>query len=298
MNKEDFLERIQKLTHPLAPVSVNTEPRLHKLNNIRCIAFDFYGTMFISAVGDIGIDEEKEESNADYFAEALESSGFTLRQNDAAKRGIQIFDETISTHIERAKNDGIDYPEPVITAVWLDVLTKLLNEKLIEGNISEEVAMQFGIEFEFRVNDVWPVPDLKPVLNKLLERNLKLGIISNSQFYTPLTFEAVLGKSPAEFGFDPDLLIWSYESGRKKPSPDFYRLFNRATEKKNISPEEILFVGNDIRKDIQPAKEVGMKTALYVGDRRSVRHEDHELKLPEFMADIVIDDLKQLPECL
>lgn len=296
-NKNELLERIRILSNPLAPVSINTKPQLRELENIRCVAFDFYGTMFISAVGDIGIDEEQEESNAEYFAEALEHTGFTILQSDGAKRGIQIFDETITTHIETAKNKGIDYPEPVISAVWLDVLNTLLKKELIKGNISKLKALEFGIEFELRVNDVWPVPDLKPVLNRLLDQNLMLGIISNSQYYTPLTFEAILGSHPEEF-FDPDLLIWSYETGRKKPSADFYRLFIQAAEKKKIKAEEVLYVGNDIRKDIQPAKEVGMKTALYVGDRRSIRHKDHELDQPQFAADIIIDDLKQLFQCL
>lgn len=298
MDKETILERIRTLTHPLSPVSINHRTNLRQLEGIKCVAFDFYGTMFISAVGEIGIDEDQESHSARFFAQALEDTGFTILDDKAGERGTQLFEDTVNAHIETAKNDGIDVPEPVITAVWSDVLATLQEEHLIEGELSQEKAQLFGIEFEFRINDVWPVPDLKNILEEILDRQLKLGIISNSQYYTPLTFEAIMGKTPTEFGFDPSLLIWSYKTGRKKPSPAFYKLFVNAAEQQGIKPDEVLYVGNDIRKDIQPAKEVGMKTALYVGDERSIRHEKHHLQQEKFIADIVIEDLHQILECL
>lgn len=298
MHKQAILERIRKLTHPLSPISINHHTHLEPLEGIKCVALDFYGTMFISAVGEIGIDEEKEENSARFFADALKESGFTVRGKQAGKRGAHLFEETVASHVETAKKEGVDIPEPDIIAVWQDILDSLHQEHLIEGEITTEKAQVMGIEFELRINDIWPVPDLKTTLNGFQEKGLELGIISNSQYYTPLTFEALLGESPQAFGFDPELLIWSYKAGRKKPSTAFYQLFIDAALKKNIQPEEVLYVGNDIHKDIQPAKQVGLKTALYVGDDRSIRHEAHHLEQEEFFADVIIDDLPQLLECL
>ncbi|HLR24913.1 MAG TPA: HAD hydrolase-like protein, partial [Fodinibius sp.] len=65
-----------------------------------------------------------------------------------------------------------------------------------------------------------------------------------------------------------------------------------------LQPEEILYVGNDIRKDVQPAKTLGMRTALYVGDRRSLRHQTGELDTDDYRPDLIIDDLRQIEECL
>jgi putative hydrolase of the HAD superfamily len=298
MEKTYLLERIKSLTHPLSPISINHKIKLQKLDGIRCVAFDFYGTMFISAVGDIGVDEKQESASTTYFEEALENTGFTILEEKAGERGIDLFERTVTRYKETAKNNGIDYPEPDIVEVWKDVLTKLKNEQLIDGDLSGDAAVCFGIEFEFRINDIWPTPDLGNLLNSLLDRKLTLGIISNSQFYTPIAFEAFMGKDPAGFGFDPDLLIWSYDAGRKKPSTHFYELFVQAAQKKELYPHEVLYVGNDIRKDIQPAKKLGMKTALYVGDERSIRHDQKELEKTGFAPDLVIDDLHQILECL
>lgn len=298
MNKDLLIQRIRTLTHPLEPVSTGHSTKLQQLKEIRCVAFDFYGTMFISAVGDIGVDEEQQDKSPDWFVEALKATGFEISNPDVGQKGIVIFEQTVELHTKAARDEGIPYPEPNIIAVWLDVLNSLIESEDMEGKATRNDAIRFGIEFEFRINDVWPVPKLTSILEQLKARDLELGIISNSQYYTPIAFEALLEHSPSDFGFNDNLLIWSYQTGRKKPSTDLYRLFVEAAEKEHIRPREVLYVGNDIRKDIQPAKELGMRTALYVGDERSTRHEPEDLKQSRYQSDLIIDDLSQIKDCL
>lgn len=298
MDKNSIFKRITELTHPLEPISVTHITKLEAIEGIRCVAFDFYGTMFISAVGDIGVDEEQQETSYNFFERALKDTGYTIMSNSAGKNGVAIFEEVLHSHVEEARKKGIDHPEPDIVAVWEDVLTTLADRDEIKGDIDREKAKRFGIEFEFRINDVWPVPELESLLKKLLDKNLELGIISNSQYYTPLTFEALLKKSPVEYGFNPNLLIWSYKTGYKKPSVDFYRFFEEAAEKEGLQPHEVLYVGNDVEKDIIPARKVGLRTALYVGDQRSIRHVPGEFDIEKIKPDLVVDELSQIADCL
>lgn len=298
MDRGKLCSRIRALTQPLSPISVNHSTKLATLSGIRCVAFDFYGTMFISGVGDIGVDEEQQTDSAGYFMEALRDTNFSFTDEQVGEKGIQLFHNTIDQMTANAKESGINYPEPDILSVWKAVLTDLQEQNMVRGETGEEAAARFCIEFEFRVNPVWPIPRLEELLSALLAADLQLGIISNSQFYTPITFEAFLEKEPGDFGFHPDLLVWSYEIGRKKPSVDFYRHFTDAIRKQDIAPEEVLYVGNDIQKDIAPAKKLGMRTALYVGDQRSIRHEPHQLEDPALSPELVIDDLHQLRKAL
>src|SRR5690625_24963 len=298
LNTDHFIQRIRDLTKPLYPVNAGHETRLKPIRDIRCVAFDFYGTMFISAVGDIGVDEEQQQKNAAGFTEALEDTGFEITNSSAGERGITLFEQTVKSYIESARREGVDYPEPNIISVWTDVLNGLASSGDIRGEVRKEEAIRFGIEFEFRVNDIWPVPGLKKILKGLIELDIELGIISNSQYYIPIAFEALLGSSPSDFGFNDKLLIWSYRAKCKKPSLDLYRLFIEAAGKETLQPRQILYVGNDIRKDIQPAKEAGMHTALYVGDQRSIRHQPEDLKEREYQPDLIISDLSQIADCL
>ena len=298
MQRSDLIERIQTLTEPTHPERFEHQTDIKALKGIKCVAFDFYGTMFISGAGDIGVDEEQKASAPKIFKEALQSTGFELANASAGKTGLEQFNETIDRVSSEKKDEGILYPEPDIILVWQRVLATLVQLNFIEGPITRQDAIRFAIEFEFRSNRIWPVPDLEEILCTLLEQNYSLGIISNSQFYTPLAFEALIGKSTDAFGFDRALQKWSYMYGIKKPSLDFYRNFTNELPKKNLEPWEILYVGNDLFKDVIPAKKLGMRTALYVGDRRSLRHDDEELANAEQEPDVIIDELHQILRCV
>lgn len=296
--KAELIERIRNLMEPLTPISINHATKLQKLAGIKCVAFDFYGTMFISGVGDIGIDEDQKEESESIFRESITRAGLTIENQAAGRAGLQILKQTLNHYLKQAKEQGIANPEPEIREVWADTLTELTNRSLISGEVKRSTVVKFAIEFEFRVNAVWPVPNLADVLDKLKNMGIRLAIISNSQFYTPLAFEAAIGKSPESFGFDPDLLVWSFECKRKKPDIKFYEQFVERIQQKNLDPTEVLYVGNDIHKDIQPAKKLGIRTALFVGDSRSIRHEEAELEELTFPPDLIIDDLSQIIECL
>lgn len=298
MQKSVLIKRIRELTSPIRPQQFKHETKLRPLEGIKCVAFDFYGTMFISGVGDISIDEEQQEAYQPIFEKALDQTGINVLQATPGKIGLQQFEETILRHKNQKKDEGIEYPEPNIIDVWQEVLASLTELNYIEGPVTEQSATRFAVEYEFNANKIWPVPNLKAILNRLLNRGLMLGIISNSQFYTPLAFEALIGSSTDDFGFDPDLQKWSYVQGVKKPSLNFYRTFVQALPAKNLNPQEVLYIGNDLFKDIIPASKLEMRTGLYVGDRRSLRHEKKDLSKTKYKPDIIIDDLHQISDCI
>ena len=296
--KRMLIERIKELAEPLSPISIDHATSLKKLSGIKCVAFDFYGTMFISGVGDIGIDEDPEGESEEIFRNSLEAAGFTVNDVSAGTYGLQVLEKTLARHKDEAKERGIAYPEPEIREVWKDTLKEMAEQSMISGSVDESSIAKFAVEFEFRINAVWPVPNLAGILTNLKKQGLELAIISNSQFYTPLAFEAIIGQSPENFGFNKDLLVWSYKCGRKKPDTDFYADFVNRIHEQGMDPTEVLYVGNDINKDIKPAKYLGMHTALFVGDSRSIRHEESELKHLSLSPDLVIDRLSQIHECL
>jgi len=297
MEKNVLLNHIKELTSPVYPEKPGHDIHLGAINNIKCVAFDFYGTMFISAAGDIGIDENRDEGNVLFFEEALKACNFKILDEQAGKTGIKEFNQTIERHTNEMKKQGVDFPEPDVRDIFYDVLTALKRKEVIEGEVTKDVATLFVVEFEFRSNTVWPLPDLLTHLVNLKKDGFALGIISNSQFYSTLSFEAMTGITVDKFGFVPDLQKWSYQYGVKKPSRSFYRLFVDELPQFKFQPEEVLYVGNDLNKDVIPAKHFGMKTALYVGDKHSIRHEEKDL-IDKHFPDLIIDDLSQIKECL
>jgi FMN phosphatase YigB (HAD superfamily) len=69
-------------------------------------------------------------------------------------------------------------------------------------------------------------------------------------------------------------------------------------EKHDIGPAEVLHVGSRVDKDIAPAKKLGLKTALFAGDRNSLAATSEQLKDPATRPDVLVTDLAQIAEII
>ncbi|REL29091.1 HAD family hydrolase [Rhodohalobacter sp. SW132] len=291
-------ERFKELSNPLQPEPTGEQPQLTKLTGIKAVIFDFYGTLFISGVGDIGIDDGNSDSQL--LLDALDGADIEVSDPKAGKRGYEIYNKVVTDEIQEIKASGIPYPEPDIRKVWRNVLNQMYAEGLIRSSTSSDDHERMAVEFEVRMNPVWPMEDLHETLEILRNKEMILGIISNSQFYTPIAFEALAGHNLTSLGFDQDLLHWSFEESRKKPGLQFYENFMEKASKKYpaLQPENYLYVGNDMLKDVYPAHEMGMKTALFAGDNRSLKWRKDDSRTKNLKPDIVITTLSQIAECI
>jgi putative hydrolase of the HAD superfamily len=259
----ELMKRIADRALPLSPIATGIAPRLAPMTGIRAVLFDVYGTLLASGAGDIGV--EVAGSDVEPFADALEASGLDRPSRDAAAAGALRYREAIARRHAEGRGQGVDHPEVDIRDVWREVLEGM---KVRHG--ADDVA-RVAVEFECRVNPVWPMPGAADTLTALHERGILLGIISNAQFYTPLVLRSLLGEF-SKLGFRADLCLWSYEAGVAKPSRSLLEEgLTRARAACGAEPQEVLYVGNDDVKDIAPARATGFRAAQFAGDRRSYR---------------------------
>ncbi|WP_456385193.1 HAD family hydrolase [Desulfolithobacter sp.] len=279
------------ILRPLEPVPTGYPVRLQSLS-VRALVFDLYGTLFVSAAGDVGVDAATD--NVLSLMRAGRDAGIpSLDAADVAGEGISLLHQRIEQIHLRAGEMGRLYPEVDIVAVWFWVL-----ESLKIFGIREEQVRLLALSYECRVNPIWPMPGLASVLEELRERGVTLGILSNAQFYTRELFEYLLQASPERCGFSPDLCLWSYQEGEAKPSVNLFTRLSTRLDRLGIAPSEVLYIGNDMLKDIWPARQVGWRTGLFAGDRRSLRLRENDPRVRGVQADIVISDLDQILACL
>ncbi len=288
-----LIKRIQALSSPLLPVPTSVPERFSSLRHIRAVLFDLYGTLFISGSGDIG--SSSDLARAQMLQEALIQAGYTGDLIRASTWGIELFVTYIQKSHAQRRQEGIEYPEVDIRVIWQEVLSTLLTHRLMQGDLTVQAVLQVAVEYECRVNPVWPMPGMQAVLATLRQKRIILGIVSNAQFYTPLLFPAFLSNPLATLRFEPSLCIWSYERLEAKPS---IHLFQRAGEvlrhQYHCLPQETLYVGNDLLNDIWPARQVGWKTALFAGDTRSLRLRPHDPRCTHLDPDLILTDFSQL----
>jgi len=87
----------------------------------------------------------------------------------------------------------------------------------------------------------------------------------------------------------------SYAILEGKPSQKLYSIAaDRLKQKLGLEVWECLYVGNDMRNDIWPAQAIGFKTALFAGDRLSLRlREDHPY-CKDTRPDVIVTSLPEL----
>lgn len=158
--------------------------------------------------------------------------------------------------------------------------------------LSAEAIERLAMEHERAVNPVCAMPGAVETLGALASRGVLLGLVSNAQFYTVQVMEACFGDSLASLGIDPGLCVFSYLERRAKPDVWLFEVARDRLLDRGIRPGEVLYVGNDVRNDIEPAKTVGFRTALFAGDETSLRLRGKSLG--DCSADRVITDLRQL----
>jgi putative hydrolase of the HAD superfamily len=290
-DEQSLIERVDSLTQPLVPRPTDTPARLESVPDIRAVLFDVYGTLVISASGDIGLSADAARSDA--FLDAWGAAGMDSALLPPGFDGPARLKEMILADHERVRARGIDHPEVDILELWQQLVSE------VSGGDTEPTSdaqlRRLALEYELRTNPVWPMPDLAKTLDALSHRGLVLGIVSNAQFYTPLMLAAFLGRSVEEAGFDPRCCSWSYRQRVAKPSTAVYRpALEGLGTYHDIVPEEVLYVGNDMRNDVWPAQRHGCKTVLFAGDARSLRLRSDDANLVGVAADRVVHTLPQI----
>ena len=274
----------------------DARPQLTLLKGIRAVVFDIYGTLFSSGVGDISLATEEDRNDA--LQQTLLENRIQLTDTGRAARLDHRLHEHIRQHQSARKEDGIEYPEVEIRDVWRDFIVELKKNGWTQ-DASHADSSALAIDYETRVNPTQPMPGLEEALAALRGRGLVMSIVSNAQFYTTLLFDAFLGQSLETLGLCQDCAVWSYRLLEANPSAELYRQSAaRLYKQYNILPKEVLYVGNDMRNDIWPAQETGYKTALFAGDRLSLRRRQEDPRCCNVQPDLEITGLQQLTDCV
>jgi putative hydrolase of the HAD superfamily len=198
---------------------------------------------------------------------------------------------------ERSKDIGVgplealwgrfDAADPVLGAlrdwvpayrreVWRGALDK---HGVKDGAFSTEIGRKFQSERRARIS---AFSDSAPVLGQLIRDEYRLGLVTNG---APLIQREKLDGSGLARFFD--FMIVSGDIGIGKPDR---RIFERALEALKVAPYEAAMVGNRLERDIQGAKNAGIRSILI--RRRGLSSGDGPS--PEFE----IASLEELPALL
>jgi len=270
----------RKYPRTIDPLSQNSAQ--NTLKGVRAIIFDVYGTMINYWRPGFESRETREQLLLDAFAEV--SSRFKMGDmltamnpgEPPAKTLNDFYNGLIAINHQKSVDSGIEFPEVRVEEVWSVIVLMLKRNGYDINKYAPGDAADFARYLAYTYNFFSMGRDLYPGVADALKRlkgdNIVLGILSDAQFYTPVDLTLLLrdqsGGGVDDYNelFDVDLTFLSCEYGFIKPSEVLFRRLFDALYEYHITPDQVVFAGNDLSVDIKPAAALGMKTALFCGD--------------------------------
>jgi 2-haloalkanoic acid dehalogenase type II len=167
-------------------------------------------------------------------------------------------EELNAAHVDAGRLLGLDYMASMLDEYWVKRNTMFLEHLGIFGreNLARMIAEQW-----WDYSNVALYSDVKETLDRLKQRGIKMGVITNA-LQTDL--EKILSKT----NLNPDyfkIVVTINTICRMKPELE---IFHYALSILNVAPQEALFVGDTIEYDYEGAKKAGLKALLIDRENR------------------------------
>ena len=285
MDLEFYINKINEHKKPVyESVPANITPVLTKFHGIKVVLCDVYGTIVKGRSNSIS-DLEKNRKNTTLFSTTMQE--FNLQnslQKIDNKRPDELLNKLYLEGIKKIhagkKREKIKNPEIKIEEVWEKIIQTLMHKgyiynKKIYGNI-RDLSLKMSYFYQYTNEDSSFYEDAFKTLKTLKRKGIILGLVSNAQFYTPINLNIeLMRQSKGKIGmydmFNKDLMSFSFIVGQSKPGEKIFEKILKNLKKRNIKKNEVVFIGNDLNKDIKISKEIGFKTVLFAGDKKTLK---------------------------
>jgi FMN phosphatase YigB (HAD superfamily) len=289
---------------PPPAVPVKAKPHLQRLSDVRLVACNIYGTLLAIGTGNL-VFEHPTKLVMDIALDKTVKE-FKMWQSMSRKPGQpseymgELYKKALDD-LRLAASPGEKFPEISAEKIW-DNIVKKLQKKEYKYDVATlgampELLQKIAYFFHASLQGTAAYSGLTETLEDLSSRGLKLGLLADAQSFTMVQLQRALGEN-VRVGqlFPPGLGSLSCDVGGRKPSERLFKHFLAAAAKQGIEAGSILHLGSRIIEDIAPAKKLGMKTALFAGDKESLRATAEQLKDPALRPDLLLTDLSQLPQ--
>ena len=283
------------------------KPHPVRLPDVRVVAWSVYGTLVNISTGGILFEHPTKfvmDVALDKTVQEFKMWGSMSRKpGQPAEYMGQIY-EKVLTEQRMVGSPGEKYPEIHSEKVWEAIVKKLQQKEYkfdasFYGSINEytrKIAYFFHASLQGTACHVGAAQALEHVH----AAGLKQGLLADAQAFTTVQLRRGLAAqhcaTPFDLLFDRPLRSLSNEQNGRKPSERLFRHFLQAAAAQGIAPHQILHVGSRITQDLAPAKKLGMRTALFAGDKESLQATAEQLKDPATRPDMLLTELGQIAD--
>jgi FMN phosphatase YigB (HAD superfamily) len=306
-----YLDTRHDLAWP-APVEADrpkAKPYLVRLPQVRAVLWNVYGTLLRIAGGELWFEHPQPFVMNVALDKTIQEykmwSSMSRKPGQPADYMKQLYTSVLTEH--RAVPGGTEkYPEVGSDRIWEALIKKLFQKdyKFDAGFFGSlnEFSRKVAYFFHASLQGTTAYDGAAEALRYVSKKGVKQGLLADGQCFTRVQLQRGLAAQDKDAALDKlldkDLIVLSYEIRGRKPSERLFRQATAALNQQGIAPNEVLHIGSSIARDLVPARRLGMRTALFAGDKTSLQATAEQLKEPNGRPDVLLTELNQIAEVI
>lgn len=294
----------------LDAVAPKATPYVKPLLGIRLVVWDIYGTLLRIADGELLFDHPQKLRMQIALEKTVEE--FKMWPSMHRKPGApwEYLYEQYARMLERRRLSATrrkgDVPEIDAGDIWGQIIEQLEKKDYTwdtgffggPREFAEKVAFFFHQSLQATAGTA----SAHAAVLAVSRAELMQGLLANAQTFSIAQLLRALGSfgklPPTEELFDNRVLVLSCQQGIRKPSPGLFQVLIEQANEQGIEPQEILYVAARLRDDLAIARQAGMRTALYAGDKESLQAAKSDINEASMRPDRLLTDLSQIKQIL
>jgi putative hydrolase of the HAD superfamily len=295
------------LPWPAPPVAElpSAKPYLVRLPNVRAVTWSIYGTLLAISGGELYLEHPQRfimKVGLDKTIQEFKMWGaMTRKPGQPADYLRKIYADLLAKE-RSVPSPGEKHPEIAVERVW-EALVKRLLQKDYQFDAGfygalKEFSQKIAYFFHSSLQATACYPGAAATLKNLAAKGLLQGLLADAQCFTIVQLQRGLRCQDPTADLDAltdvNLRALSHEVRARKPSERLFRPLLAALGTRGILPDQVLHVGSSVAQDVIPARRLGMRTALFAGDKASLQATPAQLKDLPSRPDLLVTELEQL----
>jgi FMN phosphatase YigB (HAD superfamily) len=288
---------------------VKARPHLVRLPEVRAVTWNVYGTLLAITSGELLF----EHPTPFVMEVALDKTiqEFKLWASMSRKPGqpadyLRCIYGTLLDEQRIMPGNVEKHPEIMVDRLWESFLKKLFQKDYqfdagFYGSLNE-YSRKVAYFFHASLQGTACYAGAARALRHVADAGLVQGLLADGQCFTAAQLQRALTLQDCAANLDlwvnPALRVLSYEIRGRKPSERLFRQSLEAFRELGISADQVLHVGSRVQQDLAPARRLGMRTALFAGDKASLQASPELLKGTGCRPDVLLTELTQITEVI
>jgi FMN phosphatase YigB (HAD superfamily) len=285
------------------------KPHLKRLPDVRAVMWNVYGTLLAIPGGellfthptkfvmDVALDKTVQEFKM--------WASMSRKPGQPADYLAQMYTKVLDEQ-RTIPGGGERYPEVLSERVWEAIIKKLLQKdyRFDAGFFGalNELSQKVAYFFHASLQGTACYEGAAAALRAVKAAGLAQGLLCDGQCFTRVQLQRGVTRQDENDKLDDllsaDLCLLSCDVRGKKPSDRLFKHALTALNERGIAPSQVLHVGSRMQQDIIPARRLGMRTALFAGDRDAVQATPEQVKDPNTRPDVMLTELGQIGEVI